>query len=165
MKKIDITSSIDVKVIIDASITQFYSLLTGSKKTIQESEIAKDDFIIVSGPFIDNTINANALYKTQDYQVKSGKITDVDKKDFTITIITSEKDVYTLDVEQYTKQLQMNAETLAISPIGFSKLKPEDTIHFAIKKIANKKDMRASALRILVIPQSYFETIKQSTTQ
>lgn len=165
LKKIDITDTTDIKVIIDESVTQFYSLISGSKKTAQINEFSQGDFIIVSGPFIDNTINANAVYKTQDYEVKSGKITDVDKKDFTITVLTTEKDVYTLDVEQFTKQLQMDTRTLTLNPVGFSKLKSGDIIHFAIKKITNQKDMRASAIRIVIVPQSYFETIKPSKTQ
>ncbi len=156
LKKIDVTDTTEIKVLIDESVTQLYSLLSGSKKPAQISELNTDDFIIVSGPFIDNTINANALYKTQDYEVKSGKITDVDKSDFSITLLSTEKEVYTLDIEQYTKQLQMNNDTLAITPIGFSKLKSGDTIHFSIKKRVNKKSMRASALRILIIPQSFF---------
>lgn len=165
LKKFDNTDTTIIKVIIDESVTQFYSFLSGTKKPAQAGEFARDDFVIISGPFIDNTINANYIYKTQEYEVKSGKITDVDKKEFTITIITTEKDVYTLDIEQYTKRQQIDIQTLFINTIGFSKLKQGDTIHFAIKKTENKKNIRASALRILIIPQTYFGPIENLNKQ
>lgn len=165
LKNLDNSQNAIIKVIIDESVTQLYSFLSGTKKPAQASEFAKDDFVMVSGPFIDNTINANSIYKAQAYEVKSGKITDVDKKEFTITVITTEKDVYTLDIEQYTKQRQMDIQTLLINAIGFSKLTQGDTIHFAIKKTENKKNIRTSALRILVIPQSYFEPIANLNKQ
>lgn len=165
LKNFDHSQSAIIKVIIDESVTQFYSFLSGTKKTAQVDEFVKNDFVIVSGPFIDNTINANSIYKIQEYEVKSGKITDVDKKEFTITVLTTEKDVYTLDIEQYTKRQQMDPQNLFINTIGFSKLTQGDTIHFTIKKTENKKNMRASALRILIIPQAYFKQNVNLNTQ
>lgn len=140
-----------LKIIIDNSVTKFYSLIAGVKKEIRFADFTKDDFILAAGPLIENVVNANAIYKTQDYLILSGKIIDVDKEGYVIKVLTNEKDEYTLDIEKTTKQLTLDTTTFKITPIGFSKLKQDDWIHFTIQKNAIKENKRASALRILTI--------------
>lgn len=146
-----------IRALIDENVTQFYSLMSGSKKSATLEDFAKDDFIAAVGPLIDDVINANSIYKLQEYDVKTGTITDTDKNNYTLSVITTEKDEYTLDIEKNTKQLQMNPETLKIAPIGFSKLTQGDIIHFAVKKVPPEKNTRVSAIRLLIIPQAYFK--------
>lgn len=145
---------------IDKAITNFYSLEKGSKKEIGLKDLKVDDFIIVSGPFIENSINANNIYKDQEYIVKSGKIIDIDKKDFTIQVATLEKDTYLLDIEKFTKQYTLNLKTFKIEKVGFSKIKLGDTVNFVCQKTRNlklnEKTIRLSASKILIIPQDYF---------
>lgn len=145
---------------IDKTITNFYSLEKGSKKEISLKNLKVDDFIIVSGPFIENSINANNIYKDQEHIVKSGKIIDIDKKDFTIQVMTLEKDTYLLDIEKFTKQYTLNVKTLKIGKIGFSKIKLGDTVNFVCQKTRNlklnEKTIRVSASKILIISQEYF---------
>lgn len=150
-----------IKVIIDDSVTQLYSLLANSPKAIRLTNLTRDDFVIVTGPLIEDVINANIVYKSQPYLVQSGKIIEVDKGQYTIKVITEAKDEFTLDIETATKQQILDTATLKITPIGFSKLKEGDVVHFSMKKNLQAEITRGSAMRLLIIPQDYFN--KKST--
>lgn len=141
-----------LKLVIDDSVTKLYTILSGVKKTAGLDDFSVGDFIIVLGPLIEETINANAIYKSQKYETQSGKIIDIDQQEYTIKLITGEKDEYTLDIEKTTKQFVLDVKTLKINAGGFSKMKEGDIIHFAIKKKPEENTLRASAVRILTIP-------------
>jgi hypothetical protein len=91
------------------------------------------------------------------YAVLSGKITDINKDDFSIKVSTTDKDTYTLDIENSTNQTLMDIKTLELDKIGFSKLKEGDTIHFVIKKTGTEKEKRFTAIKLVIIPQEYFQ--------
>lgn len=147
--------SLNVKT--DDSLTKIY-LITGSvKKEQQLSDLKKDDYIIVTGPILDKTISANFIYQDEQYLVKTGKITEVNKTDYYLKVLSSGKDNYTLDFETYTKTSILNSKTGEIEKIGFSKIKEGDIIHFVIKKNSEEKEKnRFPASKILIIPQEYF---------
>ena len=56
-----------------------------------------------------------------------------------------------------TTQQLMDIKTLELSKVGFSKYKEGDTIHFVFKKIAGAKENRYTALKVVIIPQEYFQ--------
>jgi hypothetical protein len=144
------------KVTTDDVLTKIYSLDNNSLKEIKIEDLKKDDFIIVLGPLIEDSISANYIYKDQPYVVGSGKVTEVNNSDYSLKIITQEKDEYILDIELSTKQQILDIKTLKTNPSGFSKIKEGDSIHFVFKKPKEEKFTRVSALRILIIPQEYF---------
>lgn len=144
------------KVATDDLLTNIYSINNNSLGKITREDLKKDDFIIVVGPLIGNSINATNIYRDQPYIVGSGEIVEVNKKDYSLKVITQEKDEYLLDIETTTKQSILDIKTFNIEGSGFSKIKQGDTIHFVFKKPKEEKFTRASALRTLIIPQEYF---------
>lgn len=148
----------NLEVKIDETITQFYQIAGATKKEIKKDAFKKDNYVIVTGPLQDRTITANAIYIDEKYVAMSGKITEVNKGDFSIKVATQDKETYTLDIQSKTTQQIINIKTLALEKTGFTKLKEGDTIHFVIKKSSeDAKKTRFDAHKIVVIPQEYFQ--------
>lgn len=143
---------------IDESLTKVYQISGSSKKEIKSSDLKQDMYIVVTGPTVDKSINANLVFVDDAYIVQSGKITEVNNTDFFIKVTSQDKEEYTLDIEAGTKQNMINPKTLEIEKVGFSKIKEGDVVHFAAKKDTSDKNSknRFAAQKILVIPQEYF---------
>ena len=147
----------DFKVKIDPDLTKFYQISGNQKKEIKSSDVKKDSYIIVSGIINDKNIEANFIYVDELFLVDSGKVTEVNKDDFFVKLITLDKDNYTLDVERFTKQRILNIKTLELENISTSKMKEGDTIHFVVKKtVSPVEPNRYAAQKILIVPQEYF---------
>lgn len=145
----------DIK--LDDTLTNYYQISGTSTKELEKEDIEKGDYIIVTGPQFDKSINANVIYVDEKYIVGSGKITEVNKDDYSIKVLTEDKETYTLDIQTKTQQQIVNIKTLELERIGFSKLKEGDTIHFIfIKSDPLGKEVRFDAEKILIIPQEYF---------
>ncbi|EKE13956.1 MAG: hypothetical protein ACD_12C00731G0001 [uncultured bacterium] len=144
----------------DDTLTKVFRVLGTTKKEIKTNDIAKNDYVIVSGVIADNVITANVVLIDENFLVDSGKITEINKENFNIKVLTSDKNTYSLDIETGTKQHMINIKTLLSEMVGFSKLKEGDTIHFVVKKTADPpasgKNNNYSAVKILIIPQEYF---------
>ncbi len=146
---------------IDEALTKYYQINENIKKEINLDDFKKDDYIIVTGPMTDTSINANAIYKDTPYQLQSGIITEKNKQKYYLQITTFNKDKYIIDIERTTKQSMVDTKTLKITKTGFSKIKEGDTVHFVFKNESVKKETgennRFTAKEILIIPQEYFE--------
>ncbi|MGB9707496.1 MAG: hypothetical protein ACPL1D_01955 [Microgenomates group bacterium] len=140
----------------DEIITKIYQIKGSQMSELQFSDLAKNDFVIVLGIFSGQTITANFIYKDEQFLVLTGNITEVNKQDYSLKVLTDEKETYILDIETYTNQNMINIKTLETQKIGFSKIKEGDIIHFVIKKDLENKGNRYSAKKILIIPQEYF---------
>lgn len=140
----------------DDALTKVFKVLGTSKKEIKISDIAKDDYAIVSGVVVDNIITANVVLIDENFLVDSGKITEINKESYNIRVLISDKNTYGLDIETSTKQYLINIKTLLKETVGFSKLKEGDMVHFVVKKIGIEKENNYSAIKILIIPQEYF---------
>ncbi len=146
---------LDVK--YDDALSTIYLISGAVKKEIKLSDLEKDDYIIVTGPMINNTITANYIYQDEEYIVKSGKVTEINKTDYFIKVLSLEKDNYTLDFETYSQTEMLNVKTYEIEKTGFSKIKETDVVHFVLKKASGGREVnRYSIIKILVIPQEYF---------
>ena len=146
----------DYEVKVDEALTKVYSIGT-TKKEIKSTDLEKGAYIIATGPILDKVIDANYIYEDVEFTVLSGKITEINKDDFSIKVLTTDKDNYTLDIENTTTQQLMDIKTLALDKVGFSKLKEGDTIHFVIKKTETEKENRYTANKIVIVPQEYFQ--------
>ncbi len=145
----------DVK--IDKDLTKIFTISAGQKKDSQLSNLAKNDYIIVTGPLTDKTLTANIVYIDEQFFQGSGKITEVNKTGFFLKVATLDKETYTLDVETFTKKYLLDAKTLSIDPTTLTKLKEGDTVEFVYKKTGREQEKnRYSAQKILIIPQEYF---------
>jgi len=142
---------------IDDILTKAYKISNGSKNEIKIEDIVKDNYIIVVGPISDMTITANEIYVDEKYLAKVGRVTEIDSVNYTLKLMTPEKENYNLDIESSTKQSILNIKTLDVEKSGFSKIKEGDMIHFVVKKTAyEQKDNSYSAIKILTIPQEFF---------
>ncbi len=142
---------------IDKDLTKFFLVQGNQKKEIALADIKKDSYIIATGPIDNKTVSANDIYQDEQYLVGSGKITEANKTDFFLKILTPQKDTITLDIETSTKKNIIDIKTLEIQPVTLSKIKEGDTVHFAVKKTGKEQEKnKYSALKILVIPQEYF---------
>jgi len=154
--KIKDENDVEYQIKLDDALTKYYQITGTQAKEIKSSDIKKGSFIITTGVENDKVITANTIYVDEMFLVKSGKITEVDKSNFALKVISSDKDNYTLEIETTTKQQMVNVKTLGAETAGFSKIKEGDTIHFVVKKTGNEKDNTYTAVKILVIPQEYF---------
>jgi len=142
---------------VDGTLTKLYRIVGATKKEIKIGDIKPDNYVIASGPVADTNIQANVVYVDDPYIVQSGKITEVNKTDYYIKVMTSDKTEYTLDIESSTKQFLMNIKTLEVERTGFSKIKEGDIMHFsAVKTVSEKDKNRYAAGKILIVPQEYF---------
>ncbi len=141
---------------LDSTLTKYYQVSTPNNKEIKFSDLKKGEYVFASGVIHDKEIDANSVYRDEQFIVLSGKITQVDKTNYALTVLTSDKDTYTLEIETGTKQEMLNIKTLNIESTGFSKIKEGDTIHFVVKRTGSEKDNTYSARKILIIPQEYF---------
>ncbi len=147
----------------DDALTKFFKITGIQKKEIKADDIKKNNYAIVSGVVADNIITANVVLIDENFLVDSGKITEINKENYSIKVSTSDKNTYDLDIQTSTKQYMVNIKTLLEETIGFSKLKEGDTVHFVVKRtenplrqLADGEDNNYSAIKILIIPQEYF---------
>ena len=142
---------------IDPLLTKFYQINNNQQIEIKFSDIKKDDYLFLTGVVNEKIINANSIFVDESLVVLSGRITEIDKENYSIKVLTNERENYILDIESNTRQLMVNVKTLETERIGFSKIKEGDTVHFAFKRPAlSEIKNRYSILKILVIPQEYF---------
>lgn len=147
----------EYEVKIDEALTKAYEIVNNQKKEIKLQDIKKGAYIIVTGDLNDKTIAANFIYMDELYIVTSGKVSEVNKEDYYIRVLTTDKETYTLDIETFTKQQMLNIKTLEAEKVGFSKVKEGDTMHFVVKKTGKEQEVnRFAAQKIFIIPQEYF---------
>ena len=140
----------------DPIITKYYQIINDQKKEIDKKALSKDQYVIIDGIINDNQIEANAVYIDDYFLISSGQVIEINKNEYWIRVLTLEKDSLILDIETYTKKFLLNIKNLELENIGFSKIKEGDNVHFVIKKQQLKPVERASALRLIVIPQEFF---------
>lgn len=143
----------------DDTLTKYFKITGAQKKEIKADDIVKNDYAIVSGVVADNIITANVVLIDENFLVDSGKITEINKDNYNVKVLTSDKNTYSLDFETNTKQFMVNIKTLDLERVGFSKVKEGDTVHFVVKKTGNPPaggNNSYSAIKILMIPQEYF---------
>jgi len=143
----------------DDVITKYYQIEDNTQKEINRDSLKNNQFIFVVGIINGNQIEANRIFIDQAFYINTGQVIEINKEEYFIKIQLLEKKIITLDIENYTKQQAINLKTLALEPIGFSKIKEGDIIHFVAKITDPNKSERFSALKIIIIPQEFF--IKQ----
>lgn len=147
-------SNMEVK--IDTTLTSMYQISGSTTRELKKETLKENDYIIVTGPVLDKTITANLIYRDETFIVGSGKIIEVNADDLYIKVIAQDKTTYTIDIERTTQQSLLNIKTLAPEKISFSKLKEGDLVHFVGKKPSEKDVTRLPGVKILIVPQEYF---------
>jgi hypothetical protein len=154
--KITTNEKEEYQIKLDNDLTKYFQISGATKKEIKSENVAKDDYIIVTGVITDKTVSANAVFIDEKFLVLTGRVSQVDKDNFSLKVVTTAKEEISLDIETATKQSIINIETTEIETNGFSKIKEGDTAHFVVKTTPDVKDNTYTAEKILIIPQEYF---------
>ncbi len=158
--KIKDENDVGYEIKLDDALTKYYQVAGTLLKEKKLEDIEKNMFVIATGVASDTIINSNIVYVDEMFLVKFGKVTEVDVNNFSLKVLSSDKDTYTLEIETSTKQQMINVKTLEIERVGFSKIKEGDTIHFVVKKTGEESPPAGgntySPTKILIIPQEYF---------
>lgn len=144
--------------------TVFYSLKSGSKQEIKASTIKEKDTVTIFGYFDQSKTSFSAKYVyLEDLPLHvRGKVSDIDKANFTITVKEKQGNVV-VDVETYTKTSIYDRNKKSFASGGFSKIKLGDTVH--ILGMANPKtENRMSAKKLYVISFPDQPTVAVSPT-
>ncbi len=143
---------------IDETLTNLFRIVGATKKELKKSNLKKGDYVIVTGQQLNEGIEADSIYTDEEFLVRTGSIIEVDKESFFLKVVTNDKEEFTLDIQNSTRQFMYNMKTKENERTGFSKLKEGDTVHFVVSK-TNPGDSteknRFDAVRILVIPQEF----------
>lgn len=141
------TATKDLKIELTDDI-KIFQKLKGVRTALTIDDLAKGDLVTVFGEY-DATLEllkAKVVFiQSADPIRVAGKITEVNKTDYTITIVTSDTKTYTIDFETITKTSVWNGKELEKG--GFSKLVVGDIIHVTGTAVA-KQENRVSAARI-----------------
>lgn len=143
---------------IDETLTNLFRIAGATTKELKKSDLKKGDYVIVTGQQLNEGIEADSIYIDEEFLVRTGSIIEVDKESFFLKVVTNDKEEFTLDIQNSTRQFMYNMKTKENERTGFSKLKEGDTVHFVVSK-TNPGDSteknRFDAVRILVIPQEF----------
>ncbi len=141
-----ITGEQSITILDDALI---FSMADGTKTESSLKKIITGNNITVFG-YNNQSISsfeAKYIYLNRITKRNTGKITDTDKSNYTITVKDPQGNI-TVDIETYTKIFTYNKEKGLIKG-GFSKLKAGDLV-FLSGTPNSKEDNRISATRIIV---------------
>ncbi len=154
--RIKTNEDVEYEIKLDDALTKYFQILGVKKQEIEVEDIEVGDYAIVTGVQADNSITANTIFIDERFLVMTGKISQVDKENFTLTVVTTAKEQIDLDIESSTKQSMVNIKTNEAEVSGFTKIKEGDTIHFVVSRPLNSKEGSYSARKVLIIPQEYF---------
>lgn len=147
-KQMILTQKGEEKITTYSEDTSFYQLTTSGKTEILDiKKLETGDSIAVLGYFDDSrvTLSAKYIFISSPSARIIGKIADIDKSKFTITVKENQGDSL-IDIETYSK-LFTYSKGKGLIKAGFSKLAIGDTVHIAA--IVNpKEENRYSALRL-----------------
>lgn len=144
----------EISVTINEDTAYFTVDANGKRDNTTLSKIKETNTLTVFG-YLDKpqkTMEAKYIYVTQVPHIHLiGKIADIDRKNFTITLKTIAQEEWIIDIETYSKTQDYTKEK-KIEKGGFSKLILNDVIHVTAS-LNTKEKNRASALRIIKFVQ------------
>lgn len=143
---------------VDDTLTAIYRIVGTTKKELKKSDLKVGDYVLVTGLMLNDTLEAMEVYIDEQFIVKTATITEINKSDYYLKVITYDKDTYILDIQSSTRQFMLNTKTKEIEKSGFSKIKDGDTVHFVVSKTnpgSGKEKNRYDAVRVLIIPQEF----------
>lgn len=144
------TSDKEYTVNFDPETIKIYSLLQKETKETNKDALKKDQNIVINGYFLDKELSAKIIYIQSATEPITGQIIDINKSEYTITIITTSKEEITLDIEKDTIQNRTTLKDLTIKSSGFSEYKVNDYIFGTIVK-RDKSSNRTKAIRTYTV--------------
>ncbi|HUD18919.1 MAG TPA: hypothetical protein VMR81_00540 [Patescibacteria group bacterium] len=145
------TKTSDIKIELVDGIKVFQTI-KGKRTTLTTDDISKGDTVVVFGQY-DATLDLlkAGVIVIQDPLPEriAGTVTDVDKKNYMVTVATPDGQSYMVDIENTTAMLGRDIDDSVIKR-GFSKLQTQETV-LIIGTIEPKVANRLSAVRFLDI--------------
>ncbi len=143
------TKTSDVKIELADQIKVFQNI-KGKRTALTTDDISQGDMIVVFGDY-DTTLdvlNAKVIIIQDPLPARvSGAITDVDKKNYTVSVETSEGQSYVIDIEKTTIMFAYDSVN-GIGKGGFSKVEIGDSVA-VVGTVEPKKVNQLSGLRVL----------------
>lgn len=131
--------------------TVFYTSTESGKSAISNRKLKEGDSVTVFGYFDapKQLLSAKYIYYNKASERKTGKIANIDKENYNITLKFQQEEVI-VDIETYSKIYTVSNSKLSKS--GFSKLKVGDLI-YVFGSPNPKEENRISALRFFHLAQ------------
>ncbi len=141
------------KKITTSEDTIIYDLTATAKKETTADKLKKGQLVSVFGYFNEDKSIFSAKYVLlqKNFIFVSGKISEIDKNNFTITV-KSKKNDYVIDFEKFTSTFLYDKEKKTLIKGGFSKLQTGNIIHLIAITSKDKENVRLQANRAYVIP-------------
>lgn len=143
------TVSKELKIELNEEL-KIFQLISGKKTELNIDDLDKGDQVVIFGNY-DATLD---LLKAALIIIQNslplrifGQITQIDRKEFTLTIKTGQDQNYIIDIEKTTKTFDWE-KGKGISKSGFSKVNNNDFVQILGIPVVNKEN-RMSAIRIL----------------
>lgn len=141
-----------VKVTVDAEVTSYENLIN-SKTSITLKSLEKNDYVVLEGVMLNDEFSTEKVYLQNQYEFLTGQIIGVEKKDYTIEIVTTDQETIVVDIEKSTIQNSIDPKSLKIVTAGFADYKTGSKIQFVVLSRGTEKG-KASGVRMLIIPDS-----------
>ena len=145
------TKTSEIKIELTDAIKVFQTL-KDKRTELSLDDVAKSDSVVIFGDY-DTSLD---LMKSKVIVIQNpiperihGIVTAIDTKEYTVSVETSEKQTYIVDIEKYTA-VSAYSKTDGTAKSGFSKLTVGETV-FVSGKANGKIEHRISADRILNI--------------
>jgi len=130
----------------------FYNFVEGKKSESTSKKLMEGMLISALGYFDANrtSLNAKYIYFQSPIIYISGKISIIDKDNYTITVKENKGDMM-IDIEKSTKTFSYNMDKDNFVKSGFSKLKIGDIVH-AVGNMNTKEQDRITARTLSIFP-------------
>ncbi len=141
------TKDVKIELTDDIKVAQ---MIKGKRTKLTIDDVAKDDVVTVFGDY-DTTLDllqAKAVYIQSTPPIRvNGQVAAVNKKEYTLDVISPDGQTYIIDIETDTKML-LWTQNNGFAKLGFSKLTIGDTVQI-VALPEPKQTTRVSAHRIL----------------
>jgi len=117
-----VAGSETVKLTVEPEITKFYDVDGNKLSNLEYSDLALGDTITAFISSIGGEEISYTVYREPELKVFAGKISNVDKDNYQVTVINYDKSSFGADIQVATTQNLYSLKTRQISEGGFSKL-------------------------------------------
>lgn len=142
------TKDVKIELTDEMNVIQY---LKGKRTILTTEDIDKGDLVTLFGDY-DTTLDlikaAMIVIQGPTAERLAGVVTGRDDKEFTLTITSTQGQIYTIDIEKATKALAWDRQKKEMVKSGFSKISTGSTIHVVGTPVA-KQERKISADRIL----------------
>jgi hypothetical protein len=157
--EVDTVFSSRERFVIDEALTKYFKITGSAIEEVKRQDLAIGQYIVVTGPNLDNVVNANEVFIDEHFETKSGRITQINLADFTFKMETFDKDELSVNIEKSTTQeiLAFAGDSVSVQSGGFSKMKEGDIAHivYGLPKI-NERKTQVTPTKLFIIPSAYF---------